>query len=293
MFIIDETYFTGEISLPNLPTSRIGETFADFGMAKMMQTVGENNLLVFVDEKTTEYLRIFFGETFANKLQEAWFDYVECQTHVETELVTIDNDTPRTTWINLDSIAVDITFSDFVASGLDLTRDKRFGNSRRLRFSGGDFEVELRVTEDETFEYRVTSGVINEPIVITERHKTDTPPDAIRRLINQLIGHDGSHKVSPIANYVWFWVNRDASNGTTTMGEADLNFSRASNAYEADKRLKQNATRNKQIRAWNGMVSKNIQLVAYVTQHLEELRTEGVELSRTRELLSTINSFNM
>jgi len=292
MFIIDETYFTGEISIPNLPTSRIGETFADFGMAKMMQTVGENNLLVFVDSKTTEYLRIFFGEAFASKLEEAWFDYVECTEYIETELAVIDNDTPRNTWITLPDVAVDITFSEFKVNDEVPTKEKTFGKFKRLTFMDG--QVEIRVSRDETFEYRVKSGVdFNEPITVKERHKTDTPSDVIRRLINQLIGHDGSNKVSPIANYVWFHVNRDAANGTTTMGEADLNFSRASNAYEADKRIKLNSMRNKQIRAWNGMVAQNLQLIAYVTHNIAELRAEGVNLSRARELLSTINSFNM
>lgn len=290
-FIIDGTYFTGEISLPNLPVSRVGDDYADFGMAKMIQTVGENNLLVFIDTKTTEYLRTFFGDTLANKLQEAWFDYIECKSTVKTPILTFNSDTPRNVWVKVPDVAVDITFSSFLVGESTPTQEKRFGQSKRIYFNVEGVEIQLRVSTEETLEYFVSTGDIEQELF--ESHKVATPPDNLRWLINNLIGHDGSTKVSPIANYVWYWADRDGTNYTTSMGEADLNFSRAANGYMADKRIKQQSNTNKQVRAWNGMVQMNQKVYDFIRRNATHYTTEKLYLGNADMLLKTINVFNL
>lgn len=294
MYIIDDTYFTGEISLPNLPVSGIGDDYAAYGMAKAMQTVGENNLLTFINNKTDEYLRSFFGARFADIINEAWAEYEDCTVEVENVLVTIDECYVRNTWIPYKSTFADRIFSTFILSGGTLSTNKRFGSVLKLRFDTETAaKIELRVFPNNEFEVRVSDGVIPAEMQLTERHKRDAPDESIRGVLNVLLAYNGAVKVSPIANYVWYWVNRDAANGTTTMGEADLNFSRATNAYETDKYLKMAAIRNKLIRAWNNMVELNQSVIEHVNANRGTLLNYSIDLRGARNLLRTQNTFNL
>ena len=292
MYIIDDTYFTGEISLPNLPVSSINEDYAEYGMAKQMQTVGENNLLTFIDSKADEYLRSFFGVKLAETISEAWAEYADCTTDTENILLTIDDSYVRNEWVSYSSTFADRIFSTFKLNSDTPEKDKRFGQIRKLQF-GNEIVVDVRILPDNEFHVRVSDGVIVEPLLLKELHKRDAPNAVIRGLLNVLLSCEGSVKVSPVANYVWYWVNRDAANGTTTMGEADLNFSRATNAYETDKYLKMAAIRNKLIRAWNDMVRYNHDVIAYVNKHQYELLEYGINLHGARNLLRTQNTFNL
>jgi hypothetical protein len=69
MILIDGTYFTGELSLPNIPASIQGGGGLD-GVAYALQTVGENNLDVFADKYATDYLVRLFGEELTQTLLE-------------------------------------------------------------------------------------------------------------------------------------------------------------------------------------------------------------------------------
>jgi hypothetical protein len=66
MLLIDETYFTGELSLPNISVN--GDVSSGFALA--LRTVGENNLGVFVDRYVTDYLIRLFGRELAQKFLE-------------------------------------------------------------------------------------------------------------------------------------------------------------------------------------------------------------------------------
>jgi len=143
MILIDKSYFIGELSLPNIQVS-IKEAAAD-GVALALQTVGENDLDVFINKYVLDYLTRLLGRELTVKfLQE-----------IETE-------TPSEIWVNL--------------------RDK-------------------------------------------------------------LLINTGTYKASPIANYVYYWVMRDARTKTTQGGEADPNFDFADNVNNQYKLVK----------AWNDM----------------------------------------
>ena len=60
MTLIDKTYFTGEITLPNIPTSA-WDASGGVGVGLALQTVGENSLDVFVDKYVTDYLIKLLG----------------------------------------------------------------------------------------------------------------------------------------------------------------------------------------------------------------------------------------
>jgi len=63
MILIDETYFTGELSLPNITAARGNAS----GVNMALQTVGESNLGVFADKYIVDYLVRLFGRKFALK----------------------------------------------------------------------------------------------------------------------------------------------------------------------------------------------------------------------------------
>jgi hypothetical protein len=79
---------------------------------------------------------------------------------------------------------------------------------------------------------------------------------------NQLLTHFGSHKASPLANYVYFMVMRDATTKTTQGGEADPDFDFAQNV----------SNRYKYVNAWNWM--------ADMTAHIERWLRENADTYR-------------
>ena len=80
MVLIDETYFTGELSLPNIPVS----TPSSDGVALAIQTVGEKGLDIFVDKYVVDFLIRLFGR----ELTKAF-------------LSGLEEETPLEIWINL------------------------------------------------------------------------------------------------------------------------------------------------------------------------------------------------
>lgn len=144
MILIDNTYFKGELSLPNIPVSSSDE--ASSGVALALQTVGENDLDVFVNKYVIDYLIRLFGR----ELTEKFISEVEKGSTGEI-------------WANLKK---------------------------------------------------------------------------------QLLIEIGPYKASPLANYVYYWVMRDARTKTTQAGEADPKFDNAENANNNQKMVK----------VWNDMV---------------------------------------
>jgi hypothetical protein len=61
MNLIDETYFTGTIALPGLKKNITGGSVT--GAAQISQTVGEINLIRFIEEYQEEYLNIILGKS--------------------------------------------------------------------------------------------------------------------------------------------------------------------------------------------------------------------------------------
>lgn len=84
---------------------------------------------------------------------------------------------------------------------------------------------------------------------LTERFLTEidtTTPDEIwSNLKKQLLIEIGPYKASPLANYVYYWLMRDARTKTTQAGEADPDFDNAENVNNNYKLVK----------AWNDMVN--------------------------------------
>ena len=74
MILIDRTYFVGELSLPNIPATTGGG--ASGGVAMALQTVGENNLDVFVDKYVIDYLIRLLGK----ELAQAFLEEIEKPT---------------------------------------------------------------------------------------------------------------------------------------------------------------------------------------------------------------------
>lgn len=290
MLIINETYFTGEISIPQLPTSSIGDAIPRFGTKVMIQTAGENNLGTFIDEKTTEYLRLMFGEQLASDLIDSWYMYVGSTDTEDTELAILNSSTPVKTWVEIPNRVVDILFSDFIVSTVT-PKILRHSDVKVYEWAVADITVKLKIRRGIPSVY--ISGIPSSDITIFEHISTERPSEFLRIIFNSLLLYKGTRKCSPIANYVWFWLNRDSSNYTTSMGEADLNFTRASNAYEADKFLKQYSFSNKQIRAWNGMVSMNRDIMIMLRHMRHHITDYWIPTVHWKALTSNINVYNI
>ena len=63
MILIDGTYFTGELSLPNIPST--SHVDVQDGVSLALQTVGENNLEHFIDKYVIDYLIRLLGRELA------------------------------------------------------------------------------------------------------------------------------------------------------------------------------------------------------------------------------------
>ena len=295
MFIIDETVFTGDIAIPQLPSSRINEDWATYGAAKVIQSVGETNLGTFIDDYTTSYLRLMLGDTLCNLLAETWFEYTQEIGKFQTLALIIDDTTDKNIWFPID-LVFDINFSNLTLDGNKPTIERRFGESRRFIWTLSEtltVKARLRSDSDVAEVYiSTTSPIINE-MFLEEVHNIGMPSFALCKLLNKLVFFNGEKKCSPIANYVYYHLNKDAQNGTTVMGEADMNFSRATSAYEADKYLKTISARNRLINAWNDMSIMNISLSKFLAENHELYSTYNIPFQNHKYLCKTINSFNL
>jgi hypothetical protein len=182
MILIDETYFTGELKLPNLPVNG-----AVSGVALALQTVGENNLDVFVDKYVTDYLVRLFGRELALRFLEE-----------------IAKPLPSQIWVDVQ---------------------------------------------------------------------------------DQLLMEFGAYKASPLANYVYFMVNRDAVTKTTQAGEADPDFDYAENV----------SNRRKFSRAWNEMARMTVRVFLWFCAHEEAYRDYAGDYSgrEVHSIATYINDFGI
>lgn len=288
-------YFNGEISIPNLPTARAQEDFAFYGSALMTQTAGENNLVTFVNTKATEYFINMFGSPMTDDLLREWHDYSTETEKTETALLTISDEVLRNTWLEYTTeLDIDLLFADYKIDGYEKTED-RFGNVKIFSFTKETYKIRLRIVSNEQNKIFVNvnnATVLSTPIEVIDVRSLATISKPFRTLLNLLFTNQGTTKVSPVANYVYYWLNRDAANGTTAMGESDLNFSRASSAYEADKHIKLNAIRNRLIRSWNGMVLLNRTVLTYLYNNVSDYDTYSIPTSQHRNLTTNQNTFN-
>jgi hypothetical protein len=291
MFLNLDTYFTGAISLPQLPVSRMGEEMESYGMAKMIQSVGETNLETYIDEKAAEYLRFMFGDDLCNDILSSWFDYILDTDEVETDILIIDDSTEKNVWIESE-INFDLLFSKLTSNLCAPTTDERFGLIRRIEFVKDNVKLKFKIRSNNTYSYYV-SGDIVDPITIKEVHHISIPEEKICKVLNVVLSYTGNQKTSPVANYVWYHITKDGNNNTTSMGEADLNFSRATSAYEADKFLKTVTLRNKLITTWNNMVQMNKGVVTFIYAHKDVFTGYVIPYQNHKNLTETINSFNM
>ena len=293
MLLIDDTYFIGEISVPNLPSSRMADEFAYFGSARMTQTAGENNLLTFIDNKVTEYLVSMFGEELTDTLIQEWYDYKQETEKNKATLLTIQNTIEPNKWVSYDvNEDIDIMFSEFEVADFTFDSEERFGSARTFVFIKDDTKLRIRVKDNQTDSVLINVNNIDfASIEVLHVVSLSLPSKPIRALLNLILTYNGNSKVSPAANYVYFWLNRDASNGTTAMGEADLNFSRASSAYEADKFIKINAMRNRLIRSWNAMIPLNRKIYTHVFLNVSDY--PNADFSNSKNMTTKINTFNV
>jgi hypothetical protein len=86
------------------------------------------------------------------------------------------------------------------------------------------------------------------------------PPEIWVKLKNQLLIRMGSYKVSPLANYVYYWLMRDARTKTTPSGEADPDFDNAENVNNQYKLVK----------AWNDMVHMNFSIFSWFRDNIRD-----------------------
>ena len=85
---------------------------------------------------------------------------------------------------------------------------------------------------------------------------------------------DASAKISPIANYVYFFLVRD-SHATATI-----------NGVKKDGDDNLVSPERKMVRAWNDMVEQNRRIYSWLCRTFHKVQTE-------QELLETINAFNV
>jgi hypothetical protein len=182
MLLIDETYFTGELSLPNLPS--LG---GSGGVALALRTVGGKSLAVFVDKYVSDYLVRLFGRELTGVFLEE-----------------VAKSTPGQLWVDLRG---------------------------------------------------------------------------------SLLFERGSYRASPLANYVYFHVMRDARTLTTQAGEADPDFDCAENAGNG----------GKLVRAWNEMADMTVEAYGWFCRHAGDY--EGYAGDRTGRragsLMRRINMFGL
>jgi len=79
-------------------------------------------------------------------------------------------------------------------------------------------------------------------------------------LRDKLVYKYGSVSISPIANYVYYWIRRNGRTKTTIGGEVDLNFTQGNNSDDSDKL----------ITAWNNMVELNERFMEWFIENIED-----------------------
>lgn len=185
MLLIDETYFTGELSLPNIQGTPFDDT--SYGVALALYTVGENNLEVFADKYVTEYLIRLFGR----ELTEAFLN--------------------------------------------GLAEDK--------------------------------------------------PGEIWSSLKGQLLFKTGNYKSSPLANYVYFHVMRNALTKTTMAGEASPTFDHAASV----------SNEHKLVKAWNDMAKMTMTPHSWFCENVETYKEYiGCMTGRNPwSILQLINTFGI
>lgn len=304
MLIIDETYFRAEIRIPQLPVSMTGENPAYYGMAMAIQTTGQNELYDFINDKVTEYLYKAFGRELSNDLINQYINWKENKDPYSVTIAEITEEIPINEWIESE-VTSDIVFGDISIEGCEKVSDVRIGEKREIVFKQlpdytfYDFNFNVKVDVDfyGKVSYKIDSDRTEIPLgtvitIVDLRDKTE-PEERFRELIKRLRPFHGKVNKSPLANYVYFWLNRDAYNFSTVTGEADLNFARASSAYETDKHIKQNTQRNKLVRAWNDMCALNIQLFTWLYMKPYLFKDYRIPIENHKNLIRTINTFNI
>jgi len=293
MFIINENLFVGEIAIPQLAVSRVLGSLPTYGSAKAIQTSGENNLDVFVDTKTTEYLRLMFGD-FAKQLAQTWFLYDSDDIVVQDVLTSFDNDVERKGWQRF-PISFDLTFEDLVVINRDktvpFTEEVRFDTTKVYKCMIGEVNVVIRIDHLYSMNLWVDEGLLEDVVLIKSVHKSLIPTPFERKVYNVLLPYNGHQQTSPIANYVWYHLNADARNYSTTMGDADLNFANAISG-KAGMEMKAISVRNKLINAWNQMANMNLNVVSFIRKHQSQFGC-SIPFNESRHLLRTINHFNL
>lgn len=242
-----------------------------------------------------------YGEELAADLALAWELYVTDEViPIPRSMAYISSQTSLNVTTRVYTGVIDLIFDSITlavdSTGIEMKPSKtvRFNNTITYVF---DINVmqQIKVIVDTKGVSVVIKGYtpLSSGYSIRKSRRQAAPTNAFCGLINSFLTYKGTRKVSPIANYVYYWLNRDASNGTTAMGESDLNFSRATNSYETDKHLKVNATRNRLIRAWNDMCMMNKAVVEYLYQHRDDVKNYSFKGIKHDLLLSTQNVFNI
>lgn len=90
----------------------------------------------------------------------------------------------------------------------------------------------------------------------------ETPDDIWSNLKNQLLVEIGTHKASPLANYVYYWIMRDARTKTTQAGEADPEFDNADNVNNHYKLVK----------AWNDMANMTCIIEKWLCKNIQDYK---------------------
>ena len=334
--------FQGEIAIPQLAVSRVEDNPAEYGTALAVQTAGENNLEVYINEKVVEYCESFFGKSIAQdvlilieKRQIGnGFDFKRLYTPVDEVSVPLSLGEKRITDLTNNKIVrPEAVFNiyrhyDQKYNAVSIKSDTWSGTTRRIfgemiptnvnefqkenvlitlefdnRFVIREISV-YRYAQDEseyanptlhpdtgyTVEmYDFDNAYMSYPLTDTDITEYDI---AIRGLLRRLTFHRANRVMSPLANYVYYWLFRDAILTTTATGEADLNFSRATNAYEMDKLKKDVNAMNKLIRSWNGMVTLNKDVVLWARVNAMPLM--GIlRRVNAKNMLTPINSMNI
>ena len=324
MLLLDNTYFVGELRIPQLPTSRVGEEWADFGTAKMIQATAENELLTFIDLYVHEYLVKLLGTELAEDLINAITagtnnvavlgflgDFIMLpppnrNDHWAVPLHTVTKIDPQTfefvTMSMIRSVGMLQDLFTFV-----LQKTERTANSVVFTFEtrNHSFTSTLPSTFESRLEVTPNGAIIRFPnqnfqstwgswqLSLQGRQLDVDNFPYFAGLRDALMYNVGSVRVSPMAHYVWWQLHRDAANYTTQMGEADLNFARATVAYEADKTLKVNAMRNRLVNVWNKMGTAQTKVMNYVRNSKELQKQYRIPFENWRWLTDTANRMNL
>lgn len=113
----------------------------------------------------------------------------------------------------------------------------------------------------------------------------ESPDEIWDNLKNQLLIGIGPYKASPLANYVYYWLMRDARTKTTQGGEADPKFDNAENV----------SNDHKIVKAWNDMVTMTCIIKKWYCENMEAYKEHiGCETGRNVwSITQYINTYNL